>query len=182
MKYLFGIVQFLVLLGQTSMGFAQSSYTINAKASEINFEISHMKVMTVKGCFHDFGGEVIADKTSIKEISSKINVKSIDTKDTSRDKSLLNDKYFDAETFPFISFKSLHIRSTDSGYVIDGLLKIKDVEKKITFPYKVTREDGVLHFYADTVINRKDFNLKFGLMDTLVGKEVNITLKIVAEE
>ncbi len=182
MKYLFGIVQVLVFFGQTSLGFAQTYYTINAKKSEVNFEITHMKVMTVKGSFNDFSGNIKADRNGIQQISSQIPVKSIDTNDKSRDKNLLNDKYFDAENFPFISFRSLHVKSTVSGNEIEGLLKIKDVEKKITIPYKVVRGDGVVHFYADTTINRKDFNLNFGLMDSLVGKEVSITLKIVAKE
>jgi len=155
--------------------FAQTKQLlIDKEKSQIKFKTKHLGVLIVNGVFEEFSGTVLYGDKKLKEIKSKIQVKSINTLDESRDKTLLNNAYLDERNYPLISFKSSEI----SNNIIKGLIKIKNVEKEIELNYNID-EHEVLSLKAK--IRRDNFNLHFGTMNSLIGNEIVIEIKIITK-
>ncbi|NAS31890.1 hypothetical protein GTQ40_12960 [Flavobacteriaceae bacterium R38] len=161
--------------GQCSLCFAQTTvYQIDYQKSKVAFSIAHMGFLTVKGQFDDFSGKLAFNSNGVLQtIESKISVKSIHTGDESRDKSLRSDAYLDADKFPQIRFYSSEINP--STHIITGFLKIKEVEKKISMPFKINQKGLIT---ISTTLKRSDFKLDFGATDVLIGKNINVELEL----
>ena len=173
------IIPLLFIIGQILFGFAQiKEYQIDIEESKILFKITHMGFLTVKGTFHSFSGKLVFDTEKLKSIECKIDVKSIDTKDKTRDESLIDKNYLSAQKYPYITFISTEISSKHPS--LSGILKIKEVERKISMPFEFGQLKGKKALIKiSTIINRKDFKLYFGPMDALIGNDIEVELKIV---
>ena len=85
-----------------------------------------------------------------------------------RDNHLKSDDFFNAEKFPFITFKSKGIKMIDKNkYILTGDLTIRDVTKTVELPLvfggivKDPWGNTKAGFKATGKINRKEFNLKY---------------------
>ena len=169
-------------MGQMLSGFSQNQfYDIDVNNSDISFKISHMAFLTVNGNFGDFDGKISLNDSTLISVNCKIKVQSINTKDKTRDESLLDKVYLDAENHPFIRFRSKEIDTDLVTPQLIGIIKIKDVEKKVSMPFELNHvEDGKkIHLEIETTLNRRDFGLDFGQMDTLVGDDIKVTIEIL---
>lgn len=153
-------------------------YHFSQVGSKMTFEVSHMEFLTVQGQFDEFSGSLTGGDGIFSSIQTSIRVQSINTKDASRDDSLLDEGYLDASTYPEITFKSSEI--DNSSRIIYGTLKIKDIEKKIKVPFSIANKKGATSstLKATTNINRKYFEIDFGLMDDLVGDNIKVILEL----
>ena len=168
--------------GQVLSAFSQNQfYDIDVNNSDISFKISHMAFLTVNGNFSDVDGKISLSDSTLISINAKIKVQSINTKDKTRDESLLDKVYLDAENHPFIRFRSKEIDTDLVTPQLIGIIKIKDVEKKVSMPFELNHvEDGKkIHLEIETTLNRRDFGLDFGQMDTLVGDDIKVTIEIL---
>ena len=168
--------------GQVLSAFSQNQfYDIDVNNSDISFKISHMAFLTVNGNFGDFDGKISLNDSTLISVNCKIKVQSINTKDKTRDESLLDKVYLDAENHPFIRFRSKEIDTDLVTPQLIGIIKIKDVEKKVSMPFELNHvEDGKkIHLEIETTLNRRDFGLDFGQMDTLVGDDIKVTIEIL---
>lgn len=156
-------------------------YEIDTKRSSISFSVTHMGMLTVHGDFTHFLGSFTYNPThkELIAIQSTIQANSIDTNDSSRDKTLIGKAYLDTKTYPQITFQSLKITS-DS---ISGILQIKDVIKEINIPYTYinTEKVGIIGIEMSTTIDRNDFDLDFGAMNMLVGDDITVELIIYSK-
>ena len=98
--------------------------------------------------------------------------------------------FFDAATYPTMSYRSLRVRPSGDGYVVEGDLTLHGVTRSVDLaldlngftkdPYGGTRAG----FTATTEIDRKDFGINTNLpMDgggAVVGDKVQISLEIEA--
>lgn len=163
-------------MGQVNFCIAQTKiYPIDASKSSIAFELTHLGVLKVNGQFRDFSGIFVFDDEKLIQVESKIEVKSIDTEDKSRDQSLVDEGYLNAKEYPFIHFKSVTVENN----LITGMLNIKGVEKNIETPFHLIKNKELFELTISTEISRMDFNLDFGAMDALIGDRIQIELKIV---
>ena len=115
-----------------------------------------------------------------------IAVASISTGQAQRDEHLRTNDFFDAPTFPTITFKSTGVEVVDAdNYRVTGDLTIKDVTKPVTvdFEHTGTAKDpyGNLRagFEGKAVINRKDYGIAFNAALETGG--VLVSEKIVLE-
>lgn len=156
-------------------------YNIDTEKSKIDFKIAHMGVLTINGTFHDFSGKLTLNKNNIKKIESKIVVKSIDTKDKTRDKSLIDEAYLNDKKYPYIYFISNRVKAIGNSNTVTGILKIKGIEKEIIilFEKKRTNNESEINLRGSTNIKRRDFNLNFGALNALVGDYITISLNII---
>lgn len=107
---------------------------------------------------------------------------------------LKSDAFFDVATYPETTFTITKVEkaanATDSvNYNISGNLKLKDVEKNITFGAKITKEDNI--YKAVTVpfsIDRTQWNVKYGsktlfadLKENIVNDNIEFQITIVAK-
>ncbi len=99
--------------------------------------------------------------------------------------------FFDAETFPQITFTSTSVESKGHNeYVINGNLTIRDVTREIAIPATFHGSGSTpfgttaAGFSAEMTINRKDFGLTWNVaLETggvLVSDNVKISLDIEA--
>jgi polyisoprenoid-binding protein YceI len=114
-----------------------------------------------------------------------INVDSVDTKIGKRDTHLRSPDFFDASKFPVMTFKSSSVTSGgDNKYIVNGVLTIKDVSKKLAleFVYHGQKDNPikpgeiVAGFDTRLVLDRLAYNVGDGKFYKLgvVGKDVTI--------
>ncbi len=141
----------------------QTKWAIDSVHSDIAFKVKHMMISTVTGHFEEFDATVETDNDQFSNATISFTAKtaSINTKNKDRDAHLRSDDFFNAESFPELSFQS---KSFD-GEILIGDLTIRDVTKKVSLdvefngiavdPYGQTKAG----FELEGSINRKDFNL-----------------------
>ncbi|MBR9859360.1 polyisoprenoid-binding protein [bacterium] len=159
-----------------------AKWTIDPSHSEMVFKVKHMMISTVTGRFEDFSGELEAEGEDFSHGRAKINidVNSITTNNKDRDAHLKSDDFFNAESFPQITFVS---RSFDGNKLV-GDLTIRDVTKEVSLdvdyqgtavdPYGQTKAG----FEVRGEINRKDFNLKWNAVTEAGNIVVSDTVKL----
>lgn len=109
-------------------------YTIDPAHSSIGFTVRHAMVTNVRGTFAEHEGSLQLNGAEPAASSAAIDVKiaSIDTGIADRDGHLRSGDFFDAETFPLMSFRSTEAAHLGGDkYRIKGDLTIKDVTKPL---------------------------------------------------
>jgi len=165
-----------------------STWTLDPAHSQIEFAVKHMMVTTVRGQFRKFTTEVDFDEEHPERSSvvAHIDVSSIDTGMAARDAHLRSADFFEAETFPELTFRSTSIKARGDGYKIEGDLTIRGETRPVTLDAEI---GGVVAnmqggrraaFNATTRISRKDWGLTWNVAlesgGFLVGDEIKITL------
>lgn len=107
---------------------------------------------------------------------------------------LKSEDFFDVAKYPESSFVITKVEAVANAndsvtHMISGNLKLKDVDKNITFPAKVTKEGNV--YKAVTLpftIDRTQWNVKYGsktlfadLKENIVNDNIELQITIVAE-
>ena len=84
------------------------SLKIDTQHSAVSFQVTHLMFMKVDGKFREFEGtfEFDDDTSTISNINVTIQAATIDTNVEARDKDLRSHRFFDAEKFPTLTFKS----------------------------------------------------------------------------
>src|SRR5215204_3924415 len=87
---------------------AATTWAIDPAHSSVEFAVRHLMITTVKGRFTDVQGSVVLDDTNPAAAAATITigVASIDTREPQRDAHLRSADFFDAESFPTITFRS----------------------------------------------------------------------------
>ena len=115
-------------------------YTIDASHSRLGFVARHAMVTKVRGQFRDFEGTAHVDAATPPEstVDLTIQVASVDTGSADRDGHLKSADFFDAETYPTITFVSTDVKRDGSDWTVTGDLTIKDVTKPVTIDFEET--------------------------------------------
>jgi len=165
-----------------------STWTLDPAHSQIEFAVKHMMVTTVRGQFRQFTTEVDFDEEHPERSSvvAHIDVFSIDTGMAARDAHLRSADFFEAETFPELTFRSTSIKTRGDGYKIEGDLTIRGETRPVTLDAEI---GGVVAnmqggrraaFNATTRVSRKAWGLTWNVAlesgGFLVGDEIKITL------
>ena len=137
-KYIFFNVVTLISLIVASHSISyerETSFEVDEKESKVGFMVKHKITKDVYGGFRNVEGKVTFDKekNSIINVEAKIDVSSIDTGNSKRDRHLRSPDFFDANNFPFIIFESSDVEKLENGkYIVTGLLTMRGVTKNIT--------------------------------------------------
>jgi polyisoprenoid-binding protein YceI len=188
-----GIKSFLTVAALTvcssSVAFAHSaekgSYKIDPAHSQALFTVGHLGVAKFTGRFDKVNGEIAVDGVSNSKVKAEIDVASVNSNFTDRDKHLRSPDFFDAARFPKMVFESTKASIPASGDgSISGNLTLHGVTKPVTF--KVTHVGAGKDpwggyrsgYLATATIKRSDFDMKF--MIPGISDEVNLQLNIEA--
>jgi len=145
-------------------------YVIDAAHSRLGFVARHAMVTKVRGSFNEFEGSAHLDAANPSKSSAtvSIDVASIDTRQSQRDEHLRTNDFFDAPTFPMITFVSTAAEKLDEeNFRMTGDLTIKDVTKSISIDFefaggaKDPYGNERVGFEGSTAINRKDYGVNF---------------------
>ncbi|MEO0553994.1 MAG: YceI family protein [Bacteroidota bacterium] len=183
------------LMGQDEIDISKF-YPIEASHSYVGFSVKYMGYAQVRGRFETFQGTVYYDELDIKKtsISFSIDVGSIDTDLNWRDRDLKSANWFNADTFPKITFISKKVVPNVNGFNVTGDLTIKDVTQEVTLAMDPAsgvlndaRGDSQVIFTGKAQVDRTTYHVegknwsavREGI--TAVDKLANIELSILAK-
>ncbi|HMT32239.1 MAG TPA: YceI family protein [Dermatophilaceae bacterium] len=161
------------------------TWTVDPNHSEVGFVARHLMVSKVRGRFSDVAGTVtVAEKFADSSVTASAQIASVSTGNADRDAHLTSPDFFDAETYPQMTFVSTAV-TPDS---LTGDLTIKGVTRSVTFDLEF---GGVAQdpwgntkaaFEARADVNRKDWGLNWNAAleggGVLVSEKIAIVLDI----
>ena len=162
-------------------------YTLDITHTRIGFSARHAMVTTVRGQFTEFEGAAHIDTANPSGSSAKVNIRaaSISTGQADRDAHLRSGDFFDAETFPELSFVTSGVTRADaSTWTVTGDLTIKGVTNPVSIDFESTGSAvdpyGNLRigFEGATSISRKDWGLTWNAALETGGVLVSDKIKL----
>jgi len=181
----------LALFLAVSAAAQTSSWTIDPKHSTAQFTVRHLAISNVSGNFTNVTGTIDLNEKDItqSQVSAVIDVSSVDTRVSDRDKDLRSPNFFDVEKYPTIEFKSKRIVSSGGKLQVIGDLTMHGTTREVTLdvdgptpelndPWGNVRRG----FSASTTLNRKDFGLIYNHAlktgEAVVGDNVKIQIDL----
>jgi polyisoprenoid-binding protein YceI len=170
----------LTLLGSASL-FA-GNYAIDTTHSSVAFKVKHMMISEVSGKFDTFSGLIDYDEKTktLKALSGKIDVNSINTANEKRDGHLKSPDLFDAQKYPEITFVLERVKG-DNAY---GKLTMHGITKEL----KLSLENNgiVKDPWGNTRVglglsgqlNRKDYGITWNTVLEAGGVAVGEIVKL----
>ena len=182
-----------LIVASHSVSYARKTFfEVDQKESKVGFLIKHKITRDVYGGFQNVEGNVTFDKeqNSIIKVVAKIDVNSIDTGNSKRDRHLKSPDFFDANNFPFIIFESSDVKKLENGkYIVTGFLTMRGITKNIILrgERKKNINNNIMVFSAESLIDRQDFGVSCNrpfqkIAGMMVSNEVKILLKIKVKE
>ena len=174
-----------------------ATWGVDSAHTEVNFSVKHF-FTPVTGSFQDF--EVVLDYDSENPekstVEAKIPVASIDTGNEKRDTHLRSADWFEADKYPYITFKSTSVKADGDGLVARGLLTIKGESHEVDLPITLLGKQDipeqmqqmlggttqVASFKASTAVDRSDYGVGVGswAATMVVGGDVSIEILLEA--
>lgn len=167
------------------------SWDIDTPHTSIQFSVRHMMISKVRGQFEKFSGTVNLDETHPANTTVEVQVEaaSINTREPQRDGHLRSPDFFNAEKYPYLTFKSKKVEIKDSHHaLLTADLTIRDITREVVLDVEHT---GIVKnpwgktaagFTASTRINRKDWNLTWNVaLETggvLVSDDIDIFVEL----
>jgi polyisoprenoid-binding protein YceI len=188
----FRSLAFLLALFLVVSAAAQTSiWTIDPKHSTAQFTVRHLAISNVSGNFTNVTGTIDLNEKDITQsrVSAVIDVSSVDTRVSDRDKDLRSPNFFDVEKYPTIEFKSKRIVNSGGKLQVIGDLTMHGTTREVTLdvdgptpelndPWGNVRRG----FSASTTLNRKDFGLTYNHAlktgEAVVGDNVKIQIDL----
>jgi polyisoprenoid-binding protein YceI len=167
-----------------------STWTLDPAHSQVEFAVKHMMVTTVRGQFRNFSVDVDFDEDHPEQSSivAHIDASSVETGMEARDAHLRSADFFDAATYPELTFRSTEIRAAGDGYQIEGDLTIHGVTRSVTLDSEIGGVVANLQggrraaFNATTKISRKAWGLTWNVAlesgGFLVGDDIKISIDL----
>ena len=194
-KYIFFnfVTLIYLIVASHSVSYARKTFfEVDQKESKVGFMIKHKITRNVYGGFRNVEGNVTFDKeqNSIVNVVAKIDVNSIDTGNSKRDRHLKSPDFFDANNFPYIIFESSDVKKLENEkYIVIGLLTMRGISKNITLrgERKKNINNNIMVFSAESLIDRQDFGVSWNrpfqkIAGMMVSNEVKILLIIKVNE
>jgi polyisoprenoid-binding protein YceI len=164
-----------------------TTWKIDPAHSEVNFNVKHLLVSTVRGHFDKFNATIKTNKEDFSDakINFEADVNSINTRNEQRDTHLKSADFFDAQNYPQLIFESSSIKKiSDYELLVKGKLTLRGTTKEITLDviYNGTVNgfggNEVAGFEIRTKLNRFDYGLQWNALTeaggVVVGNEVKI--------
>jgi polyisoprenoid-binding protein YceI len=118
------------------------------------------------GVFTKMEGDIAFDPAhpEASKFNVSVDVNSINTGNGMKNKHAKSSKWFDADTYPRITFVSDKFTKTGNGYEVTGTMELHGVKKAMTIPFTFSNNT----FNGSFKINRTDYNL--GATTGMMGK------------
>jgi polyisoprenoid-binding protein YceI len=165
-----------------------TTWVIDPMHSEVQFKVKHLMVSTVTGLFSQYEGtlEMTGDDFEGAKITFSADVASISTGNEQRDGHLKSADFFDAATYPKLTFASTSMTKTgDDTYAVAGDLTMHGVTKPVTL--KAEYGGQMVDFYGQTkagfevtgTLKRKEFGLTWDGVTEAGGVVVSDDVRLV---
>ncbi len=158
------------------MSFTVPTWKIKTETATVTFKIKNAgswvsgSIGGLTGTIH-FSPDDLANST----ITGSVDVNTINTENSGRDKHLKNADFFDAPTYPHMTIKSKSIKKSGSDFVMEASLTVKSTTKTISLPFTFTAADATKGlFKAEFEIDRVEYGV--GESGVIMGNTVKISL------
>ena len=154
------------------------------------FSIDHI-YSTVRGHFDKYEGTVMfsPDDLANSRFDFEVEIKSVNTNNSKRDRHLNSADFFDSRKFPTMTFKSRAVKHVkDNQYIVDGTMTIKDVSQELSVPFTFfgikdfpfDKKFEVAGFEARMTIDRLAYNVGNGKYVEMgvVGRDVEVLISM----
>ena len=175
-----------------SLADLKGTLVLDPTHTTLSFVTRHAMVTKVRGSFEKFEGSAVVDAANpaASSLEVKIETASVDTRNADRDAHLRSGDFFDAEQFPYITFKGTDFAVKGDVVEVTGDMTIKDVTRSVTFPLEYQGEakdpfgNTRVGFEGSVQVLRSDFGLTWNAaLETggfLVSDKVTLELEISA--
>jgi polyisoprenoid-binding protein YceI len=167
-------------------------YEIDQAHTHFGFTAKHLAVSTVRGRFNKFEGSFEGPDDDFTKARGevKIEVASLESRSDQRDTHLRSADFFDAEKYPYITYKLTSIEPVDDeNFKVHGELTVKDVTKPLVLdatvegrmpdPFGAKERVGIS---ARGQLNRMDWGLNWnGVAGTVPFASHTIKIEVDAE-
>jgi len=168
----------------------RETWTIDPSHTLVEFSVKHLMIARVKGRFRDVSGSIVLDpaRPAEPDVDVAISIGSVDTGDAKRDAHLRSADFFDADTFPTMTFRARRFEGDlTRRFTLIGDLTIRDVTRPVALD--VSSEGRVsdpwggdrMGFAATGRINRTDYGLNWNVAleagGVLVGEEIRVAIE-----
>ncbi len=163
-------------------------WNIDPMHSEVQFKVKHLVISTVTGNFNKFSAtlDTVGDGFEGADVHFDADIASISTNNEQRDSHLQSADFFDAASFPQLTFASTAFRKiSEEAYEVTGDLTIRGTTRSITLqaeyggttvdPYGQTKAG----FEAVGKISRKEFGLTWNATTEAGGVVVSDEVKLI---
>jgi polyisoprenoid-binding protein YceI len=180
-----------VVLSATTAFAQTSTWTIDKNHSEVNFQIRHAAVSTVRGSISGITGSVTWNEKDLSKasVTATLDATTVSTNNEARDKHLKSPDFFNVEKFPTLTFKSTSVVRADGKLKVIGDLTLAGVTKSVTLdvdgptaPVKGMQGGLVTGFSATGTIKRSDFGLGTKYSEPIISDEVKFTIDVEADQ
>lgn len=112
---------------------SKQKWSADPAHSEIRFKVRHMMITNVSGCFKSFRVNMQCDEGFKNlEVDFQAETASVSTLNPQRDEHIRSADFFNAETYPLMTFKSSAFEKiSENTYLLKGGLAIKGASKLI---------------------------------------------------
>ncbi len=167
------------------------TWNVDPVHSSVEFQVKHLGIATVKGQFNEFEGALEVGPEGAVAYGT-VQTASVDTREPQRDNHLRSADFFEADTYPEITFRSTAINPTgEDEFEIVADLSIHGVTRPVTLRatlegYEPEDHQGQTRvgISASTQINRSDFEMRFnaalGSGNMVVSDKVKILVEVSA--
>ncbi|MDG1333152.1 MAG: YceI family protein [Crocinitomicaceae bacterium] len=156
------------------------NYDIVSKESVISFKLGPAGSVT-KGAIKDFSGNFnFSDDLTQTSFEVKLPVLNLTTFVPMRDKSIMDDTYFNEAKFPLMRFKGSQFKpnEAENGYDMVGQFEMMGVKKEKTVLIRRVEEDGKIILVGNGKIDRTEFGMSDDPREgNLVDFEFKVELK-----
>ena len=149
----------IVFLFATLAFFFLSAFTLNY-ATDWNLTDGYsirVKGKKINGFFHTLKGQISFDENNLSSsrIKLEVEVASLTTGNSLKSWHAKRPKWFAAKQYPTISFVSEKFQKTPKGFIVNGKLKMKGVEKDVSIPFSFSNKI----FFGSFIVKRTDYNV-----------------------
>jgi polyisoprenoid-binding protein YceI len=166
------------------------TWTVDPAHSRVEFAVKHMGIATVRGNFGTFAGTLEIGPDGA-HASGTVETASVNTDEPQRDAHLRSPDFFDAETYPELTFESTRIEPLDDeSFRITGDLTLHGVANEVVLHADVQGTDvdpwgnERLGLEITGQISRGDYGMTFnqalGSGNVLVADKVKLALDVSA--
>jgi len=192
LRALLSLALLLVTLLVYGTSFAESvklpQHQVDLSRAIVEFKVKVLGLMNVTGWFHKVHGSIVdSGREDNPEFHITVDVKSMDTRHSIRDRFLRGSAFFDADRFPTILFSQVRLlNSRNTRQQLAGNLTLHGITQPVVF--ELTPNDPEIKpdearsddYAAHTTIKRSDFGLDS--LGATVSDDVEIMVYVSASD
>jgi len=189
-RFIAATLSALLLTGASAL--AQStSWAIDSNHSQVNFQVRHMGVSTVRGSISGISGTILWDDKDVakSKVEATMTTSTVSTNNEKRDADLKSDHFFDVTKYPTMTFKSTSVSRVDGKLQVVGDLTLNGVTRSETLevdgptaPQKGMGGKMVIGLSAKGTVKRSDFNFASKYPAAVLGDEIPFTIDVEADQ